>query len=92
MSDTRISLTGWTRERLQLEMLITAANKARAAADNNALFESRAGMSLVNAIYDLIEIDAVYDLAGDIGQSIGLDQEGQPILYLADRQAREVRP
>jgi hypothetical protein len=77
--------TGWSRQRTELEMLITAAAKARDDADRNRLFESHSGRALVNAIYDLIEVDAVYDLANEIGQACGADEDGEPILYLADR-------
>lgn len=77
--------TGWTRQRVELEALITAATKARDAADRELLFESHSGRALVNAIYGLIEVDAVYDLANEIGQACGVDEDGEPILYLAER-------
>lgn len=76
---------GWTRQRFELEALIAAATKARDAADRDHLFESHSGRALVNAIYDLIEVDAVYDLANEIGRELGVDEDGEPILYLADR-------
>lgn len=83
-----IAIDGFTKQRVALENLATAASRARDAADRSDLFASHSGRALVNAIYDLIEVDAVYDLANEIGQSLGLDEDGEPILYLEDRAVR----
>lgn len=58
-----------------LEAVIDAAEKARAAAQRGDLFVSIEGMRLVNAIHDLTEVDALYDLADDIAVQIDEPRE-----------------
>jgi hypothetical protein len=58
-----------------LEAVIDAAEKARAAAQRGDLFVSIEGMRLVNAIHDLTEVDALYDLADDIAAQIDEPRE-----------------
>ncbi len=60
------SATGWSKQREQLEWLITAAQMARGAADRGDLFVTGAGHQLVNAMYDLTECDDLYRLAQDV--------------------------
>lgn len=65
--------TGWSRQREQLEALITFASTpgARAMADRGDLFVTGAGHQLVNAMFDLTECDDLYTLAQDVEFQIG---------------------
>lgn len=58
-----------------LEALIAAAEKARTAAARGNQFVSIEGMRLVNAMHDLTEVDALYDLADDIAVQIDEPRE-----------------
>lgn len=58
-----------------LEALIVAAEKARTAAARGDLFVSIEGVRLVNAMHDLTEVDALYDLADDIAVQIDEPRE-----------------
>jgi hypothetical protein len=59
----------------KLEAMIAAAQSARHAAAHDMLFASRSGVALAEAIHDLIEVDGVFDLAGDIRREIGSNEE-----------------
>lgn len=81
------------RRRSQLEKLdalISAAAAAREAARTERLFASCAGLALVNAIHDLLEVDAIYDFASDMGRELGLFDD-EPLIPITIR-ARDVNP
>lgn len=69
----------------KLDALIAALEAARPEASAGKLFASHAGMRAINAAHDLFEVDALYDLAGDVGMEIGVTMEGEPVQYLVDR-------
>ncbi len=66
----------------QLDALVIAASRARAAAMSGKLFESLAGHSLVHAMPDLTGCDDLYALAADIGAPLGIDADGDPVRYM----------
>ncbi len=49
-----------------LDRLIHAASVARDSADDGNLFVSTDGAALINAMFDLTECDALYDLYRDV--------------------------
>lgn len=63
------------RQLAQLTAIVKAAEQARVSiltTSNFALFESHEGAALVNAMHDLTEVDALYDLAGDVRHAAGV--------------------
>lgn len=54
----------------QLDALIAKALAAREDAANGMLFDSVSGFALVNAMHDLTDCDALYELAADIQHNI----------------------
>ena len=46
---------------------------------------SWAGYALVNAMHDVTECDALYDMRNEIGLDLGVGADGERLLYLADR-------
>ena len=68
----------------KLEAAIAAANRALPAASRGELFASRAGAALINALHDLTEVDALYDLAGDIFHQLRITREGLPLDRFGD--------
>ena len=69
----------------RLETLRAACERAMADAARGALFDGVMGMRLCNAAYDVFEIDALYDMAGEIGAPLGVAASGNAVLHLADR-------
>jgi hypothetical protein len=51
----------------RLDEVIAKAIAARREASENNLFASKAGKELVNAMFELTEVDGLYDLARDVG-------------------------
>jgi len=68
----------------RLEALRAACERALPAAARGALFDGIAGIRLCNAAYDLFEVDALYDMAGDLAAPLGVAADGTPVLHLAD--------
>ena len=56
----------------KLDTLIRTATAAREQARQGNLFASIEGVCFLNAIYDLTEVDAVYDFADDVRRECGL--------------------
>jgi hypothetical protein len=59
----------------KLDALIAAAQRARIAAEHNLLFADRRGLALLNAIFDLVEVEGVYDLARDVEREVRCPDE-----------------
>lgn len=62
-------------QREALEALSRAIPAALRVADTGHLFSSPQGYALVNAMHDLTECDALYEMAGDIATEVGLPHE-----------------
>lgn len=60
----------------QIDALVRAALQCRPSARNGLAFASRPGLALVNAIYDLTGVDALYDLAADVAFELREDRHG----------------
>jgi hypothetical protein len=64
----------------KLDALISAAAAARADAIKGIdIFGTVRGLALTNAVYDLLEIDAVYDWGEDLRRELGLFEEIEPL-------------
>lgn len=63
----------------KLDTLIRTATAAREQARREMLFASVEGVCLLNALYDLTEIDAVYDFTDDVRRECGLFAELAPV-------------
>lgn len=70
--DRKAAETTFSEQRMKLEAAITALGRCRAAADRGNLFASNEGLAMVNALYDLTEVDALYDFAQDFAHEFGL--------------------
>jgi len=58
----------------QLERLIEKAIAARAAVRDGQMLCTVQGQALVNAAYDLFQVDGLYDLAEDIAADMAPDE------------------
>lgn len=77
-------------QREKLENIIRAAERALVAAEHGHLFGDRRGLALVNAIHDLLEVDAIYDLARDIERECGIGFERPEMLGDSNLVGREI--
>lgn len=57
---------------LKLEALRAACDRGLFAAQRGDLFATTPGLALLNAIHDLTECDAIYDMAADCVREFGL--------------------
>ena len=68
-----------------LERLASAAETALSAARAGKLHYSWQGYRLYNAIHDVTGCEAIYDVRNEIGRELGIDSDGERILYLDKR-------
>lgn len=66
MRPVTTAIAGWTRPRVELEALITAASNCRDAADRGMVFDSLPFADLAKAVSAMFDFDPMWDLAKDI--------------------------
>lgn len=73
------------KQLLDLEALSGLLDRARSVAATGELWATPIGVRILNALYDLTEVDGIYDMARDCEREFAADVEPVDPFFASDR-------